>query len=142
MVLEHDIADRQVPAADERLYPIITRYLEQVLREMPPEDTALASVRRAIVETMRDGEPTLEQVGRRLAVTPRTLQRRLRDCGVTFKAAVDDTRRRSAVSYLRDPKHTFTEIAYLLGYSEVSAFNRAFRRWTGSTPSRYRRSAG
>ena len=56
-----------------------------------------------------------------------------------FKALVDDTRRRFSLNYLRDRKHTLTEIAYLLGYSEVSAFNRAFKRWTGSTPSDYRR---
>ena len=56
-----------------------------------------------------------------------------------FKTLVDDTRRRFALNYLRDPGHTLAEIAYLLGYSEVSAFNRAFRRWTGSTPSDYRR---
>ena len=72
---------------------------------------------------------------------PRTLQRRLKDQGVEFKALVDDTRRLFAVTYLRKPDHTLAEIAYLLGYSEVSAFNRAFRRWTGSTPSEYRRRA-
>jgi AraC-like DNA-binding protein len=49
-----------------------------------------------------------------------------------------DTRRRLAIAYLRDARHTLTEIAYLLGCSEVSAFNRAFKRWTGSTPTDYR----
>jgi AraC-like DNA-binding protein len=58
---------------------------------------------------------------------------------VQFKALVDDTRRRFAANYLRDRKNTLTEIAFLLGYSELSAFNRAFKRWTGSTPSAYRR---
>ena len=72
---------------------------------------------------------------------PRTLQRRLKDQGVEFKALVDDTRRLFALPYLRNRNHTLAEIAYLLGYSEVSAFNRAFRRWTGSTPSDYRRRA-
>ena len=52
-----------------------------------------------------------------------------------YKALVDDTRRRFSLNYLRDRKNSLTEIAYLLGYSEVSAFNRAFKRWTGSTPS-------
>jgi AraC-like DNA-binding protein len=74
-------------------------------------------------------------------MAPRTLQRRLREHGVDFKVLVDDTRRRFSLSYLRDPKNTFTDIAYLLGYSEVSAFNHAFKRWTGSTPSDYRRKA-
>ena len=56
-----------------------------------------------------------------------------------FKALVADTRRRFAATYLRDANHTVTEIAFLLGYSEVSAFDRAFKRWTGSTPSNYRK---
>ena len=133
--------ERQVPAADERLYPVLRRYLDGVLEEMPREDVLLASVRRVVGELMRDGDPTLTQVARKLAMGSRTLQRRLKEDGVDFKMLVDDTRRRFALSYLRDRKHTLTDIAYLLGYSEVSAFNRAFRRWTGSTPSDHRRVA-
>jgi AraC-like DNA-binding protein len=106
---------------------------------MPREDGLLAAVRRAIGEAMRDGDPTLAKVGKKVVTTPRTLQRQLKDHGVDFKRLVDDTRHRFSVNYLRDPTNTLTEIAYLLGYSEVSAFNRAFKRWTGSTPSDYRK---
>jgi AraC-like DNA-binding protein len=138
-VVERAFLERQIPAADERLYPVLQRYLDGVLKEMPREDALLASVRSIVGESIRDGAPTLTRVARKVAMAPRTLQRRLREHGVDFKALVDDTRRRFALSYLRDPKNTFTDIAYLLGYSEVSAFNRAFKRWTGSTPSDYRR---
>jgi AraC-like DNA-binding protein len=140
-VVEREFLDRQVPAADQRLYPILRRYLDEVLTEVPREDDLLASVRRAIAESMRHGEPSLTTVGKRIATGPRTLQRRLKDQGVEFKGLVDETRRLFALTYLRDPGNTLAEIAYLLGYSEVSAFNRAFRRWTGSTPSDYRRRA-
>jgi AraC-like DNA-binding protein len=139
IVMEREFVDRTVPAADARLYPILQRYLDRVLSEMPEEDGLLVSVRKAVGESMRDTDPTLTQVARRVALSPRTLQRRLKDRGIDFVRLVDDTRRRFAFNYLRDPEHTFTEIAYLLGYSEVSAFNRAFKRWTGSTPSDYRR---
>jgi AraC-like DNA-binding protein len=137
--VEHEFSGREVPAADERLYPILTDYLDRVLSEMPPEDGRLASVRRAIMESLRQGDPTLTQVAQKLAVGPRTLQRGLRDHGVDFKGLVEDTRRRFALRYLHDLRHTLTEVAYLLGYSEVSAFNRAFKRWTGTTPAEYRR---
>jgi AraC-like DNA-binding protein len=139
LVVEREFVERQVPAADERLYPVLRRYLDRVLKEMPREDALLASVRRVVGESLRDGDPKLRQVAGKLAVSPRTLQRQLKEYGVDFKALVDDTRRRFSLNYLRDRKNTLTETAYLLGYSEVSAFNRAFKRWTGSTPSDFRR---
>jgi AraC-like DNA-binding protein len=138
-VIEHEFSGRQIPAADERLYPIIREYLDRVLEELPREDGLLASVRRGIMESLRQEEPTLTRVAQRIAVGPRTLQRGLKEQGVDFKGLVDDTRRRFSLRYLQDSKHTLTEVAYLLGYSEVSAFNRAFKRWTGSTPAEYRR---
>jgi AraC-like DNA-binding protein len=114
------------------------QYLERVLAEIPQEDGMLVSVRRAVAEAMREGDPNLTRVAKKMAMSPRTLQRQLKEQGMEFKQLVDDTRRRFALSYLRDRRHTLTEIAFLLGYSEASAFNRAFKRWTGSTPLAYR----
>ena len=138
-VMEREFLDRQVPAADHRLYKILKRYLDGILSEMPREDGFLTSIRKAIAETMRDGDPKLARVAKKLAESPRTLQRKLKDYGVEFKKLTEDTRRRFAQNYLRDRKHTLTEVAFLLGYSDVSAFNRAFKRWTGTTPMDYRR---
>ena len=138
-VVDLEFAERQIPAADARLYPILTRYLEEMLAAMPPEDTFLTSVRHAIGAALLEGKPGLTAVARGLALGARTLQRRLTESGADFKTLVDDTRHRLALRYLADPKNTLAEIAYLLGYSETSAFNRAFRRWTGSTPLQYRR---
>jgi AraC-like DNA-binding protein len=139
MFVEPDLGDFRVPAADTRLYPILRRYLERDLAEMPPEEGVLASVRRAITESMRHGDPKLGEVARRIAMGPRTLQRQLREHGLDFKNLVDETRRELSLRYLRDRRNTLTDVSYLVGYSEVSAFNRAFRRWTGATPSGYRR---
>ena len=113
--------------------------MERVLKDIPREDGLLVSVRKAIAELMRDGEPKLAQVANKIATSPRTLQRRLKNYGLEFKKLVAETRRRFALDYLKDRKNTLTQIAFLLGYSEVSAFNRAFKRWTGSTPLDYRR---
>ncbi len=71
-------------------------------------------------------------------MSPRTLQRHLKERGTDFKNLVDDTRRRFALTYLKDRRNSLTEIAFLLGYSDASAFNRAFKRWTGLTPLAYR----
>lgn len=138
LVIDRAFVERQVPAADDRLYPILRRYLDGILKEMPREDSTLTSVRRAIGESIREGDPKIDGVARKVAMSSRTLQRRLKEHGLDFKGLVDDTRRRFSLNYLADRSHTPAEIAYLLGYSEVSAFNRAFRRWTGATPSSYR----
>ena len=78
------------------------------------------------------------EVARRLHMSERSLQRHLRDEGVRFEALVEGLRRDLAMSYLSDRKMAIAEVAYLLGYSEPSAFHRAFKRWTGTTPGELR----
>ncbi len=84
------------------------------------------------------GTPTLRQIAVNLAISERSLQRRLRGCGTSFAWLLVNLRRELAIDLLGDRRLAVYEIAFLLGYSEPSAFNRAFRRWTGSSPSRYR----
>jgi AraC-like DNA-binding protein len=139
MVIEREFCDREVPMADRRLYPILEEYLERQLENSPTEDRFVVAVQHAIANSMKDGEPKLPDVARTIGVSVRTLQRRLSESGVDYKGLVDDIRHRLALRYLKDRKHTLSEVAYLLGYSEISAFSRAFRRWTGSTPSDHRR---
>jgi AraC-like DNA-binding protein len=117
----------------------LNRYLDDVLNRMPREDEILTPIRKTIAQLMKDGGPKLARAAKTLGVSPRTLQRQLKSHGIDFKELVEDTRRRFALDYLKDRDSTLTEIAFLLGYSEVSAFNRAFRRWTGTTPMHYRR---
>jgi len=141
LVMEREFIERQVPAADSRLYRILKQHVERILSDMPRESDLISEVRRAIAVSMREGDPKLTRVIKQISMSPRTLERRLKEHGVVFKKLVDDTRWRFALDYLKDRKHTLTEIAFLLGYSEVSAFNRAFKRWTGSTPLDHRRKA-
>jgi len=138
MVVEHDLVGRVVTSADRRLYRILKGHAERMLEKMPPGHDVLAVAHRAITECMHDGDPTLTRVAKKMAMSPRTLARRLKEHEVVFKKLLDDTRRRFALDYLKDRRHSLTEIAFLLSYSESSVFNRAFRRWTGSTPSEYR----
>ena len=138
LVVEHDFVGRLVPAADRRLYRILIDHTERMLDEMSPGNDVIAVANRAITEAMHEGTPTLAEVAKKMSMSPRTLERRLKEHEVVFKKLLDDTRRRFALDYLRDRRHTLTEIAFLLGYSETSVFNRAFKRWTGSTPSEYR----
>jgi AraC-like DNA-binding protein len=98
LVIERSLTERHVPAADQQLYLIMKRYLDQVLSEIPKEDSLFAPVRKAIAESMRDGNPQLARVAKTLAMSPRTLQRRLKKSGLDFKKLVEDTRRRFAIN--------------------------------------------
>ena len=83
----------------------------------------------------------VEHVAKRLAVSPRTLQRRLKEEGTSFKGVVSATRENLARHYLSRTQLTATEIAFLLGFEEPTSFFRAFQRWTGTTPERLRKQA-
>jgi AraC-like DNA-binding protein len=77
---------------------------------------------------------SLEDVAANFSMTPRSLQRRLRDESVTFQQLADDARKSLALHYLQSGKYQIKEISHFLGYNELSAFSRAFKRWTGKSP--------
>jgi AraC-like DNA-binding protein len=138
IVMDSELCQRPIPAADPNLFKVLKRYLESVLSETPKEDRRLEVLRRKIAEAIKDGKPNLRKVAKAMACSPRTLQRQLDICGTDFRSLLDDIRKRLALAYLKDSENTLTQIAFLLGYSEVSAFNRSFKRWTGKTPLHYR----
>jgi AraC-like DNA-binding protein len=84
------------------------------------------------------GNTRIETIARQLALTPRTLQRRLSDAGATYNQVLDNVRKEAAMEYVSESTLAITEIAYLFGYSERAAFHRAFKRWTGKTPQAFR----
>ena len=106
-----------------------------------PDDRALFSDRISsiVLTSLRSGEVTLDQVAARLGTSTRTVQRRLLQQGRTFHELIAELRAIVARRYVTDPSLTLTEAAARLGYSELSSFSRAFRRWTGMSPFEYRR---
>ncbi len=102
-------------------------------------DPLVTRVHDFIARTVRDTPPELEAVAGALELSPRALKRRLADRGTSFTQIVDDTRRELALGYIADASLTLVDVAYLCGFSEQSAFNRAFKRWTGMPPGEYRR---
>jgi AraC-like DNA-binding protein len=141
IVMDREFCARPIPAADPNLFKVLNRYLESVLIDVPKADQRLEPIRRKIAEAIKDGNPNLERVAKAMALSPRTLQRQLDTLGTDFRSLLEDTRKRLALAYLKDSENTLTQIAFLLGYSEVSTFNRSFKRWTGKTPLHYRRRA-
>jgi AraC-like DNA-binding protein len=98
-------------------------------------------VRRVLLDLLPSGDVTLEQVAVRMKRSLSTLQRQLQQEGATYREVLDDTRRLMAEGYLSNPRLPLSEVAYLLGFEDQSSFSRAFRRWTGSSPRRYREQA-
>ena len=85
------------------------------------------------------GIPTLEAIAANLNTSSRSLQRKLQEEGVTYQQLSDSTRKSLALHYLGSGQYPVKEVSYILGYNELSAFNRAFRRWTGTTPVSYQK---
>jgi len=103
------------------------------------EDDVLTRVRATIEAALPDGPPPMNALARRLALSPRSLQRKLRDRGTSFSDLISDVRRELAHRHLDDHRVAVAEVSYLLGFSHPNSFYRAFRRWTGMTPDEYRR---
>lgn len=121
--------------------------INQFLVERVEEETAgieigankvIADVEALIREALPSGIPTILQIGRHMGMSPRTLTRRLSEGGMTFRALVQQTQERISRDLLRDSSDTIGEIAFQTGFSEQSAFSRAFKRWTGISPLDYR----
>ena len=102
------------------------------------EDPVETLVEREISRSLSEGIPKMADVARRLAMSERTLHRRLSERSVSFKSLVRKTRRHVAENLLRNSRYPVTEVAFLTGFSEQSAFHRAFKRWSGITPAQWR----
>jgi AraC-like DNA-binding protein len=121
--------------------PALAQASEEVAREylanMDKKD-AVARARVAIIEHLPDGEPSRKEVASELAMSERTLARRLSDRDYTFSSLVDEVRGQLAKEYLRQARFSVTDVAFLLGFSDQSNFARAFKRWTEESPTEFR----
>lgn len=126
--------DLPLRGANPTLLGILDAHATHVLSTLPDETDPLAGVRAAVQALLPRGEPSLEAVASRLGLGARTLQRRLRDRGLTFREIIDQTRRECALIQLANPEVSVAEVAFSLGFSGPSAFHHAFRRWTGRSP--------
>jgi AraC-like DNA-binding protein len=142
LVLDLKLLALPLRKSDPGLLALLDQQAERMLREVavPPSVPAPVEVWRAtLVSLIRQGQTSLAELASAHHMSARSLQRRLAEQGSSFQALLDDTRHRLALGYLRDPALELAEIALLLGYSEQSAFTRAFRQWTGLAPAQWRK---
>lgn len=117
---------------------LMEQQAQTLMSVLPHPDALMAQIKQAITEALEHGEPSKQHICERMGMTPSVIQRCLRRRNLTFKSVVNQIQRQRSLDYLSDPVLTLSEIAYRLGYSEQSAFTRAFRGWYALTPLRYR----
>jgi AraC-like DNA-binding protein len=139
IILDAALLDQPLLKSDPGLCAVLDRYITQLLAKLPHNETIVDSVRREISEGLRGGDPGLEAIALRLSIAPRTLQRKLKEAGTSQQELLDEMRRELSIHYLQERQMAVYEVAFLLGFSETSAFHRAFKRWTGTTPGEFRR---
>ena len=137
---EFDRAVWETPARGGQpgVLQVLTEHADHLLEKLPRGPDLVERTRRAIGERLRGGDSSLEAVARELATSGRSLQRHLRDLGYSYQTLADEVRSATARLYLEQPDMAIAEVAYLLGFSDASTFNRAYKRWTGVAPARSR----
>lgn len=138
VVFETQMLSREVVSADQRLAHVLEEHVQRVLATVPELDPWLPRARRALDALLAARAASLPQLAKALHVSARTLRRRLSERGASYRELLDDARRALALQRVTDADASFEEIAGALGFNDLSAFYRAFRRWTDCTPAAYR----
>lgn len=140
LVLSPALLDLPTRLADPGLSAFLLSHLA-ALHAQRAEGAIVHQVRQAIAERLCSGMPTRRDIARQLGMSARTLHRRLAEQDQSFQAVANEVRRDVAETLLSRPDHSIAEVAYLTGFSDQSAFQRAFKSWTGKTPGGVRRAA-
>jgi AraC-like DNA-binding protein len=128
--------ERYLPAQNLEIARSGDEHLNAYIRSLTTDSLA-ERARHAIVDELPSGKPSAADVARLLAISPRTLQRKLQQEGTTFEEVVESVRRDLAQEYVRSGDFDFLEITYLMGFSTLPAFSRAYKTWTGTPPSEH-----
>jgi AraC-like DNA-binding protein len=142
LVFSCETLELPVVTADPALSEVLLAHARTLIERLPEGESLALRVQRWVAVRLPESTPSVDDAALGLALTRRTLQRRLKEEGTSFEDLVDDLRRQLAERYLREQRLGVQETAFLLGYSDVSAFHRAFLRWTGLSPSRFRTVTG
>ncbi|MEO1243847.1 MAG: AraC family transcriptional regulator [Pseudomonadota bacterium] len=137
MHLDPALADMPLPNANKDLLDVLCARLDRQLKELQAPMTAQTETYHCVQAMLADGSLSLSRVAKALGTSERTLRRRLSMEGVSFRTVVEAARKEACEVYIRERKKSIAEIAQAVGYSEQSAFTRAFRNWYGAPPSEY-----
>lgn len=140
MLLSHQSLLEPNVLGDEGITQFLVSHLDQELAQIDDTPALQTQTKGEIARALSEGLPRMADIARRLGLSARSFHRRLAEQGLSFQTLTEETRRDIATAMLQEERYALSEIAFLTGYSEQSAFNRAFKRWMGVTPATYRKS--
>jgi len=135
--LELEAVTTPLTTANPELVRVNDQIVTDYLANLDRADVTM-QVRAQLIERLPSGRVTEDEIADSINVSQRSLQRRLKEQGISFTQLLESTRSELGLQYVRDPQRSFNEIAFLLGFAEPGNFSRAFKRWYGKSPSEYR----
>nr|WP_241664498.1 AraC family transcriptional regulator [Ningiella ruwaisensis] len=137
MVFSREVADKKLLVGNTLITQVHEKMLDDLLSRIDRSDL-IYLVKKKIYDALPMGAPSQNQVAQDLGMSLRNLQRKLGERGTSYKELLETTRKKLAIEYMQQHHLSFSEIGYLVGFSSVGNFNRAFKRWTNLTPGEYR----
>lgn len=119
-------------------FGVLSAHADQLMRSLEDARTMRGRIEAMLIPMLHRGEITMEAIARQAGMSRQSLYRRLKGEGIGFETLLDDLRRRMAIHYLEGGRTSVNETGYLVGFSDPSAFSRAFKRWTGKSPRHWR----
>ena len=138
MRLRREDLDKRFISHNSELLDILIPELDRRLEQLSHGGSLVDQIRWVLRCRLTAGRPDIRSVAAELAISERSLQRKLTDEGVTFQGLLSETRHQLALEYLRDTRLAIMEVAYMLGYEDQNSFFRAFRQWEEATPADWR----
>lgn len=139
MQIDAEFLALKQPPVNRYVFGVLSERAEALLAKAKVAKTARGRVESVLIPILHRGDVSMDAIAQQLGMSRQTLYRNLKAEGVTYEALLDDLRHRMAVNFLTEKKVSVNETAYLVGFSEPAAFSRAFKRWTGTSPSETRR---
>ena len=140
MLLSPEALSQPNLLGDEGITRFLVSHLDQKLSQIDAQPALQSQTKSEIARALSEGLPKMADIAQKLGLSARSFHRRLSEQGLSFQMLTEETRREIATAMLQEKRYALSEIAFLTGYSEQSAFNRAFKRWMGVTPAIYRKS--
>lgn len=138
LIFDANYLNLSVLSANSNLLSVFEQHAQAMLAQINREDNYTRQVVWEIIQQLKGELPTIEAIAHSLTISVRQLQRELQAENTSYQKLLDETRQELAIRHLRNPHTPIHDVAFLLGFSEPSAFHRAFKRWTGETPRNYR----